>query len=154
MNDRSKTGPDGLQAAEEMVSALGSQIVRFVGDDLRAIGESVAQLESDDADREAAAARMQSAAHNIKGISGSLGYHLLSDLAQRLALLSELAPLSPRLPVVAGLCLQAMTAIVENRVTGLANGAGDDLVSSLDALSKLIAEEARDDADGGNGTNG
>lgn len=142
------SGGNDLQAAEEMLSALGSQINRFVGDDLRAIGESLALLEEGGCDVEAAAFRLQTASHNIKGIAGSLGYGLLSDLAQRLSLLCEQAPLSPRLPVVARLCLEAMTAIVDNRVTGLANGAGDDLITSLESLSALIAEEAAEAATG------
>ena len=121
-----------LKAAEAAVAELSSNFVEWIGDDMGKAKDSLKQSQADIDNCADNMLEFYNAIHNVKGLGGSFGYDLVTDVAESCCYL--LKKTEQRNAVVLKLCqahLSALDAIIDRNVKGDGGASGAAILTKL-----------------------
>jgi len=128
-----------VKAAEEAVRQLAEEFVDFAQDDMKVARVNLDRLRASTNLVDEDWQDYFTAIHNIKGLGGSFGYHLISYVAEsNCRLLKFLPPTSDKVLRLCEAHLVALEKILERNIKGDGGEAGrkiiEKLVSSVDEI--------------------
>ena len=121
--------------AKAAVASLGAQFVTFVADDVAKLGQCMQDARTD---RDARLQHIQSIfhiAHNLKGQGASFGYHLITEVADRLCYRTrDVTDIDDKALEAIGFHVRAIQVIIDGEITGMGGEKGQMLLDKLSAL--------------------
>ena len=123
-----------MRRAEAAVAALAENFPVFIEDDVSQAEAAMQAALARPDDCDDALLELYAAAHNIKGLGGSFGYDLVTEVGNSLCLLLKLAPHNtPELVQVAQDHMQALKRILDENTSGDGGEEGRALLAQLNA---------------------
>ena len=130
-----------MRRADAAVAALAENFVAYIEEDIDSARAAMGAALERPGDCDDALHELHAAAHNIKGLGGSFGYDLVTDVANSLCLLLKLAPHNtPDLVQLADAHMQALTQILDDDVKGDGGEAGRAVLVQLTADRERVLQ--------------
>ena len=128
--------PATLERAEAVIADLADDYLEWVQEDLARIQTAYEALKADP--NKETLDKVFQIAHDMKGQGGSFGFDLMTAVGNQLCRLSErVEKIGPREVSMVQVHIDAMRAIITNRMKGDGGAAGGAL---LDGLAQIVAK--------------
>jgi len=124
--------PEELRRAEEVVARLRAGFREWVQDDLMAAADALARARAAAPEDEEAYVPLRRAAHNLKGLGGSFGYDLVTEIGNGLSLLlREAGAVSAGVTEQAAAHLDAVNRVIDADLLGDGGDEGQAIMADL-----------------------
>ncbi len=130
-----------MRRAEAAVAALAADFPSYIAEDLERAEAGMAEALDQPAGpaRDAAMGEVHAAGHNIKGLGGSFGFDLVTDVGQSLCLLLKLAPENTDAVVaLAETHVAELRRILDAAIAGDGGADGRALMQTLNAAREAL----------------
>ena len=130
---------ESLRRAQAVVDRLKAHFREWVQDDLDVARQAVRAAAGAAVGDAAPYLAIRRAAHNFKGLGGSFGYDLVTEIGDSLSrLLRHAETVQPRVTEVADAHVAAITRVVDEGLTGDGGDAGRRLLADLAARTESV----------------
>ncbi len=127
--------PKLLADAEAAVEEMAADYVNWVQDDIAKLQATLDKVEADPGSADAAYEEMFNISHDVKGQGGTFGYPLITRIGNSLCRYVEAFEDRSKIdPAICGAHINAMRAVITNKVAGDGGKLGAQLVTGLDAV--------------------
>ena len=128
-----------LERAEQVIAGMSQDYLEWVEEDLSNIDAAFTKLKAGDGDRAANLERIFQISHDMKGQGGSFGYHMMTQIGDKLCRFIEgIEGAGPDESVVIGLHIDAMKLVIANRMEGDGGKEGGKLFAGLEQVVKKV----------------
>ncbi len=133
---------EALERAETVITDMTDSYLDWVVEDLKRLGDAVAELEAATGDYEKPLDKVFQISHDMKGQGGSFGYQLMTILGDDLCrFIDKVQDCGPKEIEAIKLYSSSMNLVIANHMRGDGGAEGEKLLKGLELVAAKVAKD-------------